>query len=106
MRAESNWFDAGDVALKGMTVKTHVYQVMPKDLERHFSVPILCNSSGGISSETASQLKAVAGTGDIKQMTMTQIASELRVLKAKCDSLLATKPAEDAKNKVLEPKDM
>ena len=97
VRAECNVVDVGDVALKGLTVKTHVYQVMPKHLTRNFSVPKQGTSAG--TSEVASlRLKASAGKEDIEQMTMTEIAKELLVLRQKYTLLLAQPPAEANKN--------
>jgi len=97
VREECNWVDVGEIELKGLTVKTHVYQVMPKHLTRNFSVPKAGTSAGG--SEAASlRLNAVARKEDIEEMTMTEIASELRVLRAKYANLLSHQPAEDGKN--------
>jgi len=95
VRAECNVIDVGDVALKGLTVKTHVYQVLPKHLTRNFSVPKQGTSAG--TSEVASlRLKAVETKDDIDQMTMTEIANELR--KRIANELRQKQLAEDNKN--------
>ena len=79
VRDNYDWIDIGGIKLKGMTDKTHVYQVSPKDLVRHFPVP-----------ESSSAQQTVASTGSsvgphgraVEEMTMIDIVSELRRLRA------------------------
>jgi len=78
-------------------VKTHVYQVLPKHLERHFSVPEVGTSVRGPETKSLN-LQEAAGNEEIQQMTMTEVASELLVLRVKYTNLLSQQPAEDTKN--------
>jgi len=79
--SECNWVDVGKVSLKGVTEGVHVYQVLPKDLVRHFSMPVE-QSSGCNKSSLGEKSSAISNKREIEEMTMTEIVKELRRVRA------------------------
>ena len=81
VRDECNWIDVGKVALKGMTEKKHLYQTMPKDLVRHFTVPR--DDTSYSQSSLGDRTSTLSGPRrDIEEMTMIEIVKELRRFRA------------------------
>ena len=75
-----HWVDVGEVALKGLTEKKHVYQALPKDLVRHFTVPQ--ESSSCWKSSLGDKTTLSGPRRDIEEMPMNEIAAELRRFRA------------------------